>query len=45
MGWYEGVSCPISEHISRKGFYLPSGLGLKDQEIETVAKSVRKIFS
>jgi len=45
MGWYKDISCPVSEKISRQGFYLPSGLGIKDQEIATVAKSVSKIFS
>ena len=36
---------PNAEFISKNGFYLPSGLGIKDSEIRFVAKSLNKIFN
>jgi perosamine synthetase len=36
MGLFNGVSCPVSERIAERGFYLPSGLALTENEIETV---------
>ncbi len=37
MGLFHGVSCPVSERIAERGFYLPSGLALTEGEIETVS--------
>lgn len=34
---------PITEHIARNGFYLPSGLALTTKEIESVIKAVKAI--
>lgn len=44
MGFFENVSCPISENISRRGFYIPSGLGIKNEEIDTVVTVLKKIL-
>lgn len=44
MGLFENQSCPVAERIARQGFYLPSGLGLTDQQIGYVAENVRKIL-
>lgn len=44
MGMFEHITCPVSERIARKGFYLPSGLGIGDFEIETVAKAVTAVL-
>ncbi len=38
MGLFHGESYPHAEKIARNGFYLPSGLGLQDKEIEYVAQ-------
>ncbi|MCE3296650.1 MAG: aminotransferase DegT [Crocinitomicaceae bacterium] len=38
MGLFQGESYPNAEKIARNGFYLPSGLGLANEEIEYVAQ-------
>jgi len=35
---------PVAEYMARNGFYLPSGLGLKNEEIITVAKALEDII-
>jgi perosamine synthetase len=41
MGLFEGVTCPIAEKIARRGFYIPSGLALTDDQIQQVAVAVK----
>lgn len=43
MGLFAGEHYPVAEKIARCGFYVPSGLGLKDEGIEVVADELRKI--
>jgi perosamine synthetase len=43
-GWYEGEKYPAAEYIARNGFYVPSGLGLKDEEIQLVAGALKEIL-
>lgn len=45
MGLFAEESCPVAEKLARRGFYLPSGLALTNEKIETVVKIVKKIFS
>lgn len=45
MGLFHGVSCPVSERIAERGFYLPSGLALTENEIETVAARFKEILA
>ncbi|HYG89635.1 MAG TPA: DegT/DnrJ/EryC1/StrS family aminotransferase [Azospirillum sp.] len=33
---------PVAERIARQGFYLPSGAGLTEDQIDTVAEAVRE---
>jgi perosamine synthetase len=44
MGLFDKESCPIAEKIARRGFYLPSGLALNNEQIETVVKAIKKII-
>jgi perosamine synthetase len=44
MGLFDNESCPVAEKISRRGFYLPSGLALSDEQIERVVKAVVEIL-
>ncbi len=44
MGLFAGVSCPVAERLARRGFYLPSGLALTDQQIRHVATMLRGIL-
>ena len=36
---------PISELLSERGFYLPSGLGISNKEIDFVCEKVNKIIN
>ena len=43
LGLFESESYPVSEEISGKGMYLPSGSGLRAEEIEYVCTTLKKI--
>ena len=36
MRLFQNEQYPVAEKLARNGFYIPSGLGLKDEEIDTV---------
>ena len=36
---------PVAERIAKQGLYLPSGLTLKEEEIEEIAKAIEKILN
>lgn len=44
MGLFKGESYPISERLARRGFYIPSGLALKDRQIDMVADGLREVM-
>lgn len=44
MGMFKGETYPVAERLYKKGFYIPSGLGLKDQDIERVAIAVKEVL-
>lgn len=44
MNLFADVACPVAENLARRGFYLPSGLGLKDEQIERVAEVLCEII-
>ena len=44
MGHLKNVSCPMGEGIARRGFYVPSGLALTDEQITRVAKELREVM-
>jgi perosamine synthetase len=43
MGLFQGVRCPVAERIARRGFYLPSGLALNDEQLSTVCSVLRAL--
>ena len=45
MGLFADESCPVAEKLARRGFYLPSGMALNNEQIERVAKAVKTIFN
>lgn len=45
MGLFAGESYPVAEKIARNGFYLPSGLGLTDAEIDIVIDTFKSIIA
>merc|ERR1712050_319643 len=44
MGLFEGSGFPVAERIARRGFYIPSGLGLSDDDIREVSKRVLSVM-
>jgi perosamine synthetase len=38
----DAVSLPVTESLARRGFYLPSGLGLSAEDQATVIAAVRR---
>lgn len=44
MGLFDGVHCPVSERLARRGFYVPSGLALTEDQIREVAAVVREVI-
>lgn len=45
MGWFAGEHHPVAERLARRGFYVPSGLALTDEQIEQVADAVRQVMA
>ncbi len=43
-GLFAGERHPVAERIARRGLYLPSGLTLTDEQIETVCGAVRLVL-
>ena len=41
MGLFSQESYPVAERIARRGFYIPSGLGLSGAQMEQVADALR----
>ena len=44
MGLFDGISCPVAERLARRGFYIPSGLGLTEEQIKQVAATLREVL-
>jgi perosamine synthetase len=42
---FKNYFLPVSEKMYNEGFYLPSGLGITDTEIEIVSTTLKKIIS
>jgi perosamine synthetase len=45
MGLFAGERHPVAERIARRGFYLPSGMALRPEQIERSASALRQILS
>tara|TARA_B100001123_G_C15333982_1_gene1032141 strand:+ start:3839 stop:4972 length:1134 start_codon:yes stop_codon:yes gene_type:complete len=45
MKFFKKTKMPIAEYISKSGFYIPSGLGLKNSEINYISKTLLKILT
>lgn len=44
MGLFADEQHPVAEHISRRGFYIPSGLSLDDEQLKQVSETVRLVL-
>ncbi len=45
MGLFTDQSFPFSENIARRGFYVPSGLGLEDEEVRYVCSTIKDFLN
>ncbi|HWS17024.1 MAG TPA: DegT/DnrJ/EryC1/StrS family aminotransferase, partial [Candidatus Elarobacter sp.] len=45
QGLFTSESYPVAEELARRGFYLPSGLGITEAQIRQVAATVRSVFA
>ena len=45
MNLFNKVKAPNSEYLSKNGFYLPSGLGITNKQIDFVIKNLLKIIT
>ena len=43
-GWFKNEVYPNSEYMANNGFYLPSGLSLKEIEIEYICEKLNIIL-
>ena len=44
LGLFNGESYPVSERISRRGFYIPSGVAISMKQIEIVSASIAEVM-
>jgi len=44
-GWYAGERHPVAENMARRGFYVPSGLALQDDQQERVAEALHEVMT
>jgi len=45
LGLFRGEHYPVAERMSRRGFYLPSGMAITNDQIHVVSKTVNNLFS
>ena len=45
MHLFKNIKMPVAEYIARSGFYIPSGLGIKNKEINYISKILIKILN
>jgi len=41
-GWFANERLPVAERIARRGFYIPSGMALTQDQMERSAAAVRE---
>lgn len=44
LPWFREVSLPISEELYQYGFYLPSGLTLRKEQMDEVVAAIEEVF-
>ena len=44
MGLFKNERYPVAERLARRGFYIPSGLAIKDEQINCVTEIVRNVL-
>lgn len=44
MGLFKEVSCPTAERIAKRGFYVPSGVGITEVQMQRVAAILHRVI-
>lgn len=44
MGLFRGEQYPVAENLARHGFYIPSGLGITQEQMDRVVEVIKTIF-
>jgi perosamine synthetase len=44
-GLFDGERYPVAERIARQGLYLPSGLALKEDQLDLVCERIREALA
>lgn len=44
-GLFNGAAYPVADRLAERGFYLPSGLALRDEDVDRVIGVARKVLS
>jgi perosamine synthetase len=44
MGLFAGEAHPVAERLARRGFYLPSGVALADDQIDYAAAALEDLL-
>ena len=45
LGFFNSNKFPVAEKLARNGFYIPSGLGITNTQIDEVAENLIKIIA
>lgn len=45
MGLFADAKLPVSERLYQKGFYIPSGMALTEEKMNSVAQAVKEVFA
>jgi len=45
LGLFEGESYPVAERMYQRGFYVPSGLALTEDQLLRVADALKQVFA
>ncbi|HRA00662.1 MAG TPA: DegT/DnrJ/EryC1/StrS family aminotransferase, partial [Thermoflexales bacterium] len=45
MGLFAGETQPNAERLAQRGFYIPSGMALTDEQIQTAAQRVKRMLT
>lgn len=45
MGLFKGEKYPVAEKLARRGFYLPSGMALSEEQIRRSAQALKEILA
>jgi perosamine synthetase len=45
MGLFSGERYPVAERLARRGFYLPSGMALTEEQLDEAARHVKELLA